>query len=130
MNEITRTLLAWFIPAIPGIIALVFQYRRDRAEALAKEAEADSTAAGAAKNLYEPYVKEVNMLRAMHEASAVEIAKLKRELTLMNHYVAETVLGARRLVNQVCSLGATPVYTPVTLDEYRLAVAEKEKDHA
>lgn len=102
---ITPIVLA-LIAAAPGVLALIRAERKDRAAAINEENEAANRISQAALELVQPYRERVKELEAQVKA----LNKRVDELAAREEYYNYLKRGARRLENQVKSLGADPVY--------------------
>jgi len=103
--------------SIPGILSYRNTRKRDKAEGVAivksaekSDAEAKAVIVTAAKGLLEPYMEKVTILEerdAEREAQLVEVLSRLAGVERNNFILCD---GVRRLILQIKSLGAVPVF--------------------
>jgi len=106
-----------FVMSIPGLLNYFRTKRRDKVEGVAvikasEKSEADATGVivTAATSLIEPYIERVKLLEARDSMRAKDLDILTVRVSIIerNNYILCD--GVRRLIMQIMSLGATPVF--------------------
>lgn len=106
MNEHILPIIVAIIAAVPGLIAIFKQARRDRATAIRDENEAAGKISASALELIQPYRDRVKELEAEVNELRLKVDELEERVDHLNSIKR----GAKRLESQVKSLGATPVF--------------------
>lgn len=106
MSEGILAIIIAVIAAVPGLWAVYRQKRRDNAAAEKDETEAVDNLSRSALALLVPYKERVSELEAQVDKLKWKVAELESQVEHLN-YIKR---GARRLENQVKSLGGEPVF--------------------
>lgn len=105
------------IAATPGILAYFKGRKKEDFEVLAIESDADKADAEAtsvvvlsALSLVEPMKKRLEALEKRDEMRDKELDIMKARMSRVEHANYLLCTGVRRLIHQIRSLGATPVF--------------------
>lgn len=103
--------------SIPGILSYRSTIRKDKVEGVAivkdaekSDAEAKAVLITAAKSLVEPLVEKIAILEEADKARTQEMSDVTSRLTSVERYNYILCDGVRRLILQIKSLGAIPVF--------------------
>lgn len=111
--------LSTLFAILMSIGALILAWRKAPAETRQADADAADKVREAALALLEPMQKRVDDLEKARERDKARMTELERRITELECELrdersekAEVIGGAQRLVHQIESLGANPVYRP------------------
>ena len=107
-------LMLGIIAAIPGTIALLRQWQKDkRREPIEEIAEGVKVSREAAE-IISQYSTEIRAVRAELSRQQTEIDDMYRRLAEQDKTLNEWRAGIERLLGQITSLGQAPVWKPKT----------------
>lgn len=119
MDNVWVAVIASGIAMIPGILALILGQRKEAAAADELESSAADKLTATAMELLNPLrerIKETdNELRALRQESmdkSSKIINLENQISHMRERELEKDAGIERLLYQLKSMGAVPVWTP------------------
>jgi hypothetical protein len=115
--QLVIPILIALIAATPGILAYFRGRKKEDIEVLAIESGAEKTDADAsnvvvltALSLVEPMKKRLESLEKRDELREKELCIMKARMARLEHANYLLCTGVRRLIHQIQSLGATPVF--------------------
>lgn len=115
-NDIV-TIIGGIIVALPGIAALYLQWRKEKRTAPLEDAGAAVSTSAAAAAALRSYSEEIGRLRTEVAGVREELDVLRRDLDLKNAVIDEWRAGINRLIAQLVSLNAKPVWQPRTAED-------------
>jgi peptidoglycan hydrolase CwlO-like protein len=102
--------LVALIGAVPGVIALVLQFRKNRTEEKKGNADVSLTITESALKLVEPLNKEIDKLK-------IQVTNLEKKIEHQDEMIHRYNVGTKKLLKQLCDNNMKPVWIPVFVEE-------------
>lgn len=115
--EVIAPIVVAVIMAIPGVLALYMQRRKEQAGVEQTEADAAGKVTGAALALIRPYQERMTEMQAeldKHDKTLSELLGCKRRIDSMQQELREWQDGVLILIQQLKDLGEIPQWKPMS----------------
>lgn len=124
MTPTTATIVIALITASPGIIALILQYKKQKAETDKTNAEKETEEADAADKIKKAALEMMGIYKAEFDDMKKKISELETKLKEIEKLLKKEmnekhiiIKGSWILYNQVKDQGGTPKYVPPEIQE-------------